>query len=78
MAGLKSSASINDNCYRYSYGDKGRVILKENMFSLCFMIENIKELFSLEPNYFDRSFETLKKKPDALKELTSIQECRFP
>ena len=34
------------------------------------MIENIKELFSLEPNYFDRSFETLKKKPDALKELT--------
>ena len=38
------------------------------------MIENIKELFSLEPNYFDRSFETLKKKPDALKELTSIQE----
>ena len=39
------------------------------------MIENINELFSLEPNYFDRSFETLKKKPDALKELTSIQEC---
>ena len=38
------------------------------------MYDNINEFFSLEPNHFDHSFDVLKKKPEALKELISIQE----